>query len=152
MTLVSRLLVALLCLWAVNTALAEAASMTVYKSPTCGCCTSWAEHVNRAGFATELHNRQDMHSIKQQLGIPNELQSCHTATINGYVFEGHVPAASIARFLAAPPEGAYGLSVPGMPIGSPGMEMGERLDPYAVILLSKDGQHRVFERIAELQP
>ena len=152
MTLVSRFLVALLCLWAATTALAEAASMTVYKSPTCGCCTAWAEHVNRAGFATELHNRQDMHSIKQQLGIPNELQSCHTATINGYVFEGHVPAASIARFLAAPPEGAYGLSVPGMPIGSPGMEMGERLDPYAVILLSKNGQHRVFERIAELQP
>ena len=86
------------------------------------------------------------------LGIPNELQSCHTGTIDGYVFEGHVPAATIGRFLAAPPEGAYGLSVPGMPIGSPGMEMGERLDPYAVILLSKDGQHRVYERITELQP
>lgn len=151
MPYLSKLFVAIACLWAAPFLLAEPASMTVYKSPTCGCCSAWVDHVSAAGFAAQAQNRHDMPRIKAELNIPTTLQSCHTATIGDYVFEGHVPAASIQRFLAAPPTGAYGLAVPGMPVGSPGMEMGDRLDPYAVILLTRDGNHRVFERINRLQ-
>lgn len=120
---------------------------TVFKSPQCGCCGKWVEHLQGEGFAAQSQNRDDMQAVKRELGIPNELQSCHTGVKGNYVFEGHIPADVIRRFLDNPPTGAYGLAVPGMPIGSPGMEMGSRLDRYDVIMLMQDGHHRVFSTI-----
>lgn len=113
-------------------------TVVVYKSPTCSCCSKWIEHLKQAGFEVEAHDESEMSRIKTQLGVPQELASCHTATINGYVIEGHVPAEDIRQLLAKRPK-ATGIAVPGMPIGSPGMEMGARVDPYDVLLMA-DGQ------------
>ncbi len=123
--------------------------MEIFKSPQCGCCGKWVEHLNRNGFDGRSVNTADMASIKQQLGIPAELQSCHTGRSGNYVFEGHIPAKVIQQFLATPPADAYGLAVPGMPIGSPGMEMGDRHQDYDVMLLSRDGNHRVYSHISQ---
>lgn len=95
--------------------------VTVHKSPDCGCCGVWVEHVRKAGFPVRVNDTGDMAAIKQRLGIPAEMQSCHTAEVDGYVVEGHVPVADIQRLLAERPQ-ARGLVLPGMPIGSPGME------------------------------
>ncbi len=112
--------------------------ITVYKSPTCGCCQKWADHLTAAGFATELINRGGITTLKNEWGVPEALHSCHTGKIDGYVIEGHVPASAIKRLLAERPQAA-GLAVPGMPIGSPGMEGGEP-ETYDVVLFGKDGQ------------
>ncbi len=106
--------------------------ITVWKDPNCGCCTGWVEHLRRNGFVATVIETSDIQSIKAQHGVPAELASCHTAVIAGYTIEGHVPAQSILRLLAEKPEGR-GLAVPGMPIGSPGMEGGQP-DTYDVIL------------------
>ncbi len=95
--------------------------MTVYKSPTCGCCEKWIEHLVANGFAVEAHDVRDVHAVKRAKGVPAELASCHTGEIDGYVIEGHVPAADIKRLLEERPP-VLGLAVPKMPIGSPGME------------------------------
>lgn len=113
-------------------------TVVVYKSPTCSCCSKWIEHLKQAGFRVEAHNESEMSQIKTRLGVPAELASCHTAFINGYVIEGHVPAEDIKQLLAKHPK-ARGLAVPGMPVGSPGMEMGSRVDSYDVLLMA-DGQ------------
>jgi len=123
-------------------------TLDVYKSPTCGCCEGWVEHVEAAGFETLLHHPSDLGAIKQQYGIDSSYQSCHTAVSNnGYVFEGHIPADIMQRFLANPPADAIGLAVPGMPMGSPGMEMGDRYDDYVVMLMRKDGSAEVYQQI-----
>lgn len=124
------------------------AAMQIFKSPQCGCCGKWADHLDQHGFNSQRIDTGDMAAIKHQLAIPAELQSCHTGRIGDYVFEGHVPADVIQRFLANPPANAYGLAVPGMPVGSPGMEMGERHQDYDVMLLSRDGKHRVYTRVS----
>ena len=111
----------------------------VYKTPWCGCCTAWVDHLRANGFAVTVEDREDLGPTKAALGVPGDLASCHTATVEGYVIEGHVPASDIERLLAARPA-ATGLAVPGMPIGSPGMEMGDRRDPYAVILFGPEGR------------
>ncbi|VAW97115.1 CopG protein [hydrothermal vent metagenome] len=116
--------------------------ITVYKSPTCGCCTKWVKHLEANGFKVEAHNTKEMKSIKQKIGINGKHQSCHTGLIGGYYIEGHVPAQDIKRLLAEKPEAA-GLSVPRMPMGSPGME-GHRKDPYSVLLIQKNGDSKVF--------
>jgi len=127
----------------------SSSDFTVYKSPTCGCCADWIAHVNDAGFTTQTVHPDDLNTVKQSLNIPRESQSCHTAvTKEGYVFEGHIPAHVIQRFLAERPANAIGLAVPGMPVGSPGMEMGDRFDAYDVWLLRKDGKREVFTHIA----
>ncbi len=115
----------------------------VWKSPTCGCCTKWVDHLRAAGFRVEATNVNDMQMIKKLAGIPRQMESCHTAIIDGYRIEGHVPAADIRRLLKERPEIA-GLAVPGMVAGSPGMEMpdGSR-EPYRVLTFGK-GQPRVF--------
>lgn len=118
--------------------------VTVYKSPTCGCCTAWAEHMREAGFPVETVDVGDMSAVKRRYGIPPGLQSCHTAVVDGYAIEGHVPAEDVKRLLAEAPE-AGGLAVPGMPIGSPGMEQGDTVEPYEVLLVD-DGQATVFAR------
>lgn len=117
----------------------------VYKSPTCGCCTKWIDHLKANGFAVRSHDTADVAQHKQRLGIPAEYGSCHTAQIGGYVIEGHVPARDIKRLLKEKPQ-ARGLTVPGMPVGSPGMEQGGHKDAYDVILLDKRGAPRVYSR------
>lgn len=114
-------------------------NIDVYKSPSCGCCNGWLEHLDAHGFQTNAINTHDMSQIKDKFGIDARLRSCHTGSANGYVFEGHVPVSVIREFIAKPPEGAIGLSVPGMPIGSPGMEDGDHFQPYKVWLLTAEG-------------
>lgn len=122
-----------------------ATPMQVYKTPTCGCCAAWVDHVKAAGFAPDVHEAADLAPVKSKGGVPPNLQSCHTAMIAGYVVEGHVPADVIRQLLEQKPNIA-GIAVPGMPIGSPGMEMGARKDAYEVIAFTKDGKTSVFAR------
>jgi len=126
----------------INTSTAE--EITVYKSPTCGCCTKWVSHLQSNGFKVKAYNLNDMPSVKQQLGIAPKQQSCHTAVVDGYVIEGHVPAADIHRLLTEKPR-IHGLTVPGMPMGSPGME-GPRSDSYNVLAIDKQGKTTVFSQ------
>lgn len=119
--------------------------LTVYKSPTCGCCTKWMDHVNAGGLATEMKSEQDMAAVQNRLGVPSELQSCHVAVVGDYLIVGHVPAEDIKRLLAEKPK-ARGLSVPGMPVGSPGMEHGDHKQAYDTMLFQADGQTSVFAR------
>lgn len=122
---------------------ALAADVINHKSPYCGCCTEWTKHMQEAGFNVEEKLHENMNPIKQEFGITPELASCHTAVIDGYVFEGHIPAQDIQAFLENPPRNAKGLAVPGMPMGSPGMEYGNKQDEYSVYAFNEQGQ--VFE-------
>ena len=124
---------------------AKAPTMTVYKDPNCGCCKLWVDHVRAAGFTVTVRDTADMGAVKASFGVPASLHSCHTARIGPYTIEGHVPAELITRLLAEQPVGR-GLAVPGMPVGSPGMEMGDRKDPYEVVLFDKTGSSRVYAR------
>lgn len=126
---------------------ARAPRVEVYKSPTCGCCSAWIEHIKRAGFVVDARdvNQDALYALKAQSGITPELASCHTAVVDRYVVEGHVPASDVERLLVERPD-APGLSVPGMPIGSPGMEMGNQRDAFDTLLLRHDGSTEVFER------
>ncbi|MEO0344930.1 MAG: DUF411 domain-containing protein [Pseudomonadota bacterium] len=119
-------------------ALAASETITVYKSPTCGCCKNWIKHLEAAGFEVEAIDSDDMNAVKQEFGVPRNMTSCHTARVAGYIIEGHVPAEDILRLLGKRPE-ADGLAVPGMPVGSPGMEVGDRVDPYKVMLFGEEG-------------
>jgi hypothetical protein len=121
------------------------AAMQVYRSPTCGCCGLWVDHVKAAGFNPVVHQMDDVSPVKARGGVPADLQSCHTALIGGYVIEGHVPADIVQRLLTEKPNIA-GLAVPGMPVGSPGMEQGARVDPYQVIAFTKDGKRSVYAK------
>lgn len=116
----------------------------VHKSPTCGCCKLWVEHLQQAGFNVEVFEEDDMGPIKARLGVPAGKGSCHTGEVEGYLVEGHVPASDIRRLLAERPR-AKGLVVPGMPIGSPGMEIPDTpAQPYTVELVKLDGETEVF--------
>ncbi|HEU0015764.1 MAG TPA: DUF411 domain-containing protein [Longimicrobium sp.] len=117
--------------------------LVVYKSPTCGCCIKWVDHVKAAGFDVEVHDTANVAPVKRANGLPQHLDSCHTALVNGYVIEGHVPAEVIARLLRERPNVA-GIAVPGMPMGSPGME-GPTKQPYDVVAFTKDGKVSVYE-------
>ena len=147
-----RLLVSTLGLAAVLTAgrgaqagsPAGAPLLRVYRSPLCGCCGAWVEHMRAAGSATQVTNLDDLAPVKARLGVPADLEACHTGLIDGYVVEGHVPAADVRRLLALRPR-ATGLAVPGMPVGSPGMEQGARRDAYDVLLFAPAGR-QVFAR------
>ncbi|MEN8167256.1 MAG: DUF411 domain-containing protein [Pseudomonadota bacterium] len=121
---------------------AEAADVVIYKSPTCGCCKNWVSHLQENGFTVEVHERRNMSPIKTELGVPRQLQSCHTAKVGGYVVEGHVPADVITRLLKEKPP-VKGLAVPGMPMGSPGME-GPRKDPYDILTFQESGKTSVY--------
>ena len=123
---------------------AAAATLNVTKTPTCGCCSVWIERMKAAGFDVTARDVADTGPVAKAAGVPDRLRSCHTAKIGGYVIEGHVPAADIRRLLAQKPKGAVGLSVPGMVAGSPGMEMGGRVDRYQVLLIQRDGLHKVW--------
>lgn len=123
--------------------LAAAPTVEVWKDPNCGCCGEWIRHVEANGFRVQVNNTGN-NAARARLGIPGALGSCHTAAVGGYAVEGHVPAADIKRLLAEKPN-AIGLAVPGMPIGSPGMEQGGRRDPYDVLLVAKGGGTSVFQ-------
>ncbi|MBN8430375.1 DUF411 domain-containing protein [Microbulbifer salipaludis] len=132
-----------------STVAAKAAStLTTYKSATCGCCTLWVEHATDNGFKIDAQDVSDLNAIKDKYEIAAELQSCHTSvSADGYVFEGHIPAKLIRQFLQNPPAGARGLAVPAMPLGSPGMEVGDRFTPYKVLQLNRDGSTSVYASI-----
>lgn len=122
--------------------------MTVYKSETCGCCVHWMDHLDQNGIQSEAIHPRDLGALKGAMGVTPAMQSCHTGVVDDqYVFEGHVPAKHIKAFLASPPEGAIGLSVPRMPVGSPGMEVGERFDPYTIMQLNSDGTAKPFAQV-----
>jgi hypothetical protein len=124
---------------------ADAPVIAVYKSPTCGCCGNWVEHVKAAGFAVEVHDVDNLSDIKADAGVPATTRSCHTAIVGGYALEGHVPASTIQRLLREKPAIA-GLAVPGMPVGSPGMEVpGQPADKYDVVAFKADGATEVYE-------
>ena len=144
-TLVST---AALCLTLTSAAPADAGApmpvITVYKDPSCGCCKNWIEHLLKHGFRVNAKDTPDLTSVKQTLGVPARLGACHTAVVGGYLVEGHVPAEDIARLLAKKPK-VRGLAVPGMPMGSPGMEGGSR-QPYSVLSFDAAGKTAVFAR------
>lgn len=121
------------------------AAMTVYRDPSCGCCEAWARLAREAGFETTLIDEPDMASVKRRFGVPENLASCHTAVIGDYVLEGHVPFAQVERLLRTRPRGVKGIAVPGMPAGSPGMEMPDgRQDQFDVIAFDAAGRTFVF--------
>jgi hypothetical protein len=115
----------------------------VFKNPSCGCCSAWVDHMKAAGFAVNVTEVDDNSVARRKYGLPDRFGSCHTAVVAGYVVEGHVPANDVKKLLAMKPV-AIGLAVPGMPVGSPGMEMGSRKDPYQVLLVATDGRECVF--------
>ena len=119
-------------------------AVQVYKDPTCGCCALWVEHLRKAGFTATVTDVQDMSSIKAKHGVPARARSCHTALVGGYVIEGHVPAEDVQRLLKQRPT-VVGIAVPGMPIGSPGMEVaGTKPQAYDVLAFDKSGETKVF--------
>ncbi|MGH7586494.1 MAG: DUF411 domain-containing protein [Gemmatimonadales bacterium] len=117
--------------------------VTVYRSPTCGCCKKWVAHIEQAGFTVKQVELADLAEIKAQAGVPEKLHSCHTALVGRYAIEGHVPAEDIKRLLAEKPD-VHGLSAPGMPAGSPGMEVEGRKDKYDVVSFTREGQSSVW--------
>jgi hypothetical protein len=124
-------------------AMPPATEIEVFKSPYCGCCGSWIEHMKAAGFAIKVTPVSDTMIARKRLRMPERYASCHTATVGGYVLEGHVPAAEVKRLLATKPK-ALGLAVPGMPQSAPGMAVPGKNDPYQVLLVGVDGQSSVY--------
>ncbi len=116
----------------------------VYKSPTCGCCTKWVDHLESEGFRIQAHDVSDIRGVKRQYGVLPALSACHTALVGGYVIEGHVPASDIRRLLRERPP-VVGLAVPGMPRGSPGMEA-PITESYEVLTFDRDGRTSIFSR------
>ncbi len=120
-------------------------TVLVYKSPTCGCCNGWVEHMEAAGFVVDARNTTDLMTVKRDGGVPPQMSSCHTAIIDGYVVDGQVPAEQVKQLLAKRPE-VVGIAVPGMPIGSPGME-GANPQPYQVLSFTHAGEPAVFSNV-----
>ena len=119
--------------------------VTVYRSPSCGCCGGWIDYMKKQGFQTKDLLISEMGAVKQKYKVPGKLTSCHTAIVDGYVIEGHVPASDIKRLLKEKPNVA-GISVPQMPVGAPGMEAGDRRDPFTVFSFDKKGKPKVFNK------
>lgn len=120
-------------------------AVTVYKDPNCGCCSLWVRHMEQAGFPVTAVDTSEMPSIRRKHGVLQHLQSCHTAVVDGFVVEGHVPAEDVKRLLTSRPA-VKGIAVPGMPIGSPGMEQGTTKHPYSVLTFDEEGRTTVFAR------
>jgi hypothetical protein len=128
--------------WAPNMRNAGATEVVVYKSPSCGCCSKWVDYLRDEGFKVTTHNSNSVDQIKMEHGVSSKLKSCHTALVEGYVVEGHVPAMDIKSLLQEKPD-VTGLAVPGMPMGSPGME-GKYKDPYDVLAFTTNGKTEVY--------
>lgn len=124
----------------------SATTVAVYKTPTCACCDNWIAHLRQAGFVVQINVLPNLRSLRSSHGMPEALASCHSGLIDGYFVEGHVPAQDIRRLIAQRPD-AVGLSVPAMPLGSPGMETpGNDREPFDTLLVLKSGQTRIFAR------
>ena len=141
-TLISKLLI-VLSLTAAS--VVWASDVTMYKHPQCGCCEKWANILRDEGYRVTSKGTYNIEQLKNQMGLPSSLRSCHTAIIGDFIIEGHVPEKTLARFLADPPAGAQGLAVPGMPIGSPGMEHPTRKDAYDCLLYTSPSPRDVEE-------
>ena len=129
-----------------DTTRATGPEMSVYRSASCGCCTQWGDHIASAGFRIDDHVAEDMDAVKKARGVSAQQASCHTAVVEGYMIEGHVPVSAIQRLLKERPK-IRGLAVPGMPIGSPGMEVaGVEPEPFKVLAIAHDGTTSVFAR------
>ena len=122
---------------------AGATRVIVFMNPDCGCCGAWVDHMKAEGFKVEVRELEDVTPIARRLGVPDELRSCHTAQVGKYFVEGHVPAADVRKLLKDRPN-ARGIAVPGMPVGSPGMEQGGRQEPYSTLMVGRDGRFRAF--------
>ena len=125
--------------------------ITVWKTPNCGCCKDWVAHLRDNGFQVVTNDVPDTAPMRQKLGLPAKFGSCHTAQLGAYVLEGHVPAREVRRLLREKPK-AVGLAVPGMPVGSPGMEMGDTRDAYDVLLVQTDGSSSVYQSYPAMPP
>lgn len=128
----------------IATTQSAAPTIVVYKTPTCGCCTKWVDHLKANGFTVMAQNRDDLSPIRAQHGVPRQVLSCHTALVGSYVVEGHVPAADVQKLLREKPA-IKGIAVPGMPMGSPGME-GPTAERYDTLAFTADGKTSVFAR------
>jgi hypothetical protein len=144
MKLIAAFAVLLLMLAPGARAVQTAPTVVVYKTPTCGCCAKWVDHMKAAGFRTVTHDVDDLAPHKARLGVPFGMGSCHTAEVNGYLVEGHVPAADVRRLLTETPR-AKGLVAPGMPASAPGMDQPGKI-PYEVFLVRRDGSTVVYAR------
>ena len=123
-------------------------TLVVHKTPTCGCCKKWMKHLKENGFNTDPQDHQNLNGIKDMHNIKPEYRSCHTAvSSDGFIFEGHIPSKYIKQFLSENHDDAIGLSVPGMPLGSPGMEFDNRFMPYDVLILYKNGSSKVYAEV-----
>ena len=131
-----------------KTVVAEPTKIDVYRSPTCSCCGKWVAHLKESNFQVKDNVIEDVQEIKDKYGVSKAMASCHTAVVNGYVIEGHVPANDIKKLLKIKPH-VVGIAVPAMPSGTPGMEMGSSKDPYNVISFNKDNQYEVFSSYQE---
>ena len=135
--------------WDIQTQVLEKpVDIVVYRSPTCSCCSKWIKHLQSHNFNVKDIIKKDMQAVKKQMQVPAKLGSCHTALVNGYWVEGHVPADDIKKMLSEQPD-ILGLSVPAMPSGTPGMEMGNRKDPFNVISLDKQGNAQLYKAYGE---
>lgn len=122
-------------------------TIELYKSPTCGCCTKWAEIMEEKGYKVNINHRQDWTNVKKRFGMPGQLTSCHTAVIDGYMIEGHVPEADVAKLLKERPDNISGLSAPGMPQHSPGMAApGQEYKDFNVVAFDKEGKMSLYHR------
>ncbi len=147
-TIAYRLIILFVCCLQSFAIQAADENLHIYKDPNCGCCSKWIEHLQSEGFETAFTNTSQLDVVKKKYGIGPQYRSCHTAVSeDGYIFEGHIPAAVIRRFLQEKPANALGLTVPGMPVGSPGMEVGNKFMPYQVLLLKNDGSTEVYADI-----
>ena len=125
-------------------------TLLVHKTPTCGCCKKWIVHLEEDGLNIDTKDLQNLDDIKNMYGIKPQYRSCHTAVSpNGCIFEGHIPSKHLTQFLSEDHPNAIGLSVPGMPLGSPGMEVGDRFMPYDVLILYKDGTSEVYAEVRQ---
>ena len=132
----------------INENLSSESILVVHKTPTCGCCKKWMKHLKENGFNTNPQDHQNLNDIKDMHNIEPEYRSCHTAvSSDGFIFEGHIPSKYITQFLSENHDDAIGLSVPGMPLGSPGMEFDNRFMPYDVLILFKDGSSKVYAEV-----
>ena len=135
-----------------NPNLLKKVSAIVYKDVNCDCCEGWIDHAQSNGLSTTAEHPKDLASFKDYYSVPTEMRSCHTVvTTDDYVFEGHVPAKYMAQFLENKPIHAMGLAVPGMPVGSPGMEYQDKFEPYQIIQLNKDGTTEVYADIDSVE-
>ena len=132
----------------INENFSSESTLVVHKTPTCGCCKKWMKHLKENGFNTDPQDHQNLNGIKDMHNIKPEYRSCHTAvSSDGFIFEGHIPSKYIKQFLSENHDDVIGLSVPGMPLGSPGMEFDNRFMPYDVLILYKDGSSKVYAEV-----